>query len=59
MDREIKIRIRPDGKVEIDASIFEDCREIAEHLQRLIGTVEVFTVKEEFESEERLKIEKK
>ncbi|HHD11433.1 MAG TPA: DUF2997 domain-containing protein [Deltaproteobacteria bacterium] len=59
MDREIKIRIRPDGKVEIDASVFEDCREIAEHLQRLIGTVEVFTVKEELEGEEKIKIEER
>ncbi len=42
----------------MDSSIFEDCREVAEHLSRVLGKVELFTVKEEeFEAEERIKVE--
>ncbi len=58
MSREIRIKITPEGKVEVDSSIFEDCREVAEHLSRVLGKVELFTVKEEeFEAEERIKVE--
>lgn len=58
MDRQIKIKITKDGKVEIDSSIFHDCTEVAEQLKKVLGKVEKFDVKDELEidSYERLKI---
>lgn len=58
MDKEIKIKITPDGKVEIDSSVFEDCKEVAQHFSNLLGNVERFEVKEEHELEEQLKIKR-
>ena len=58
MDRQIKIRITKDGKVEIDSSVFNDCNEVAEKLKKLLGKVKKFDVKDEIETDsyERLKI---
>lgn len=58
MDRQIKIKITKDGKVEIDSSIFNDCTEVAEQLKKVLGKVEKFDVKDETEAYtyERLKI---
>ena len=58
MDRKIKIKITRDGKVEVDSTVFEDCRDIADQLKRLLGEVEEFTVKDETvpEEDERLKL---
>jgi len=58
MDKKIKIKIRKDGKVEVDSSVFEDCRDIADQLKRLLGEVEEFTIKDETvpEEDERLKL---
>ena len=57
MDREIRIRITPDGKVEVDSSIYTDCKEVAEHLAKVVGKVESFTEKDELDSEVRIKID--
>lgn len=57
MDREIRVRITADGKVEIDSTVFKDCKEVAEHFSKLIGKVERFEVKEEEDAVERIKIE--
>ena len=57
MEREIRIRITPDGKVEIDSSIFNDCKEVAEHLSKLLGKVESFTEKDELDTLEKIKID--
>ena len=57
MDREIRVRITPDGKVEIDSSIFKDCKEVAAHLQKTLGKVESFVEKDEFDSEVKLKVD--
>ncbi len=57
MEREIKIKIAPDGKVEIDSSIFKDCKEVAEHLSKILGKVESFTEKDELETVEKIKID--
>ena len=46
MNREIKIRITTDGKVEIDSTVFKDCKEVAEHLTKVLGKVERFTEKD-------------
>ncbi|MBI5598343.1 MAG: hypothetical protein HY890_01240 [Deltaproteobacteria bacterium] len=59
MAREIKIRITPDGKVEVDSSIFKDCKEVADHLSRLLGEVELFTEKEAVDVEEKVRVKKK
>lgn len=47
MDRQIKIRITPDGKVEIDSSVYKDCKEVARHLTRNLGQIESFSEKDE------------
>lgn len=57
MDREIRVRITPDGKVEIDSTIFKDCKEVAQHLSKVIGKVESFSEKDEFDTVSRIKIE--
>lgn len=57
MDREIRLRITRDGKVEIDSSIFQDCKEVAEHLTKVLGKAESFTIKDELDREVRIKID--
>lgn len=57
MDKQIRIRITKDGKVEIDSSVYKDCKEVAEHLTKNLGRVESFVEKDEFESEMKVKIE--
>ena len=59
MEREIKIKIAADGKVEIDSSIFKDCKEVAEHLSKMLGKVESFTEKDELDTVEKIKIDTK
>lgn len=58
MDRQIRIRILPDGRVEIDSSVYNDCKEVAEHLTRNLGPIESFIEKDE-EDVMRVKIETK
>jgi len=57
MDRQIRIRITADGKVEIDSSVFNDCKEIAEHLTKVLGKIESFSEKDELDREVRIKID--
>lgn len=57
MNREIRIKIGRDGKVEIDSSVYKDCKEVAAHLTRIIGKAEKFYEKDELDTEDRLKIE--
>lgn len=47
MDRQIKIRITKDGKVEIDSSIYKDCKDVARHLTKNLGQIESFSEKDE------------
>ncbi len=60
MDRQIKIRITKDGKVEVDSSVFKDCMDVANKLKDLLGNVEKIDVKDETEIalEKKLKIER-
>ncbi len=58
MPREVKIKITPDGKVEIDSTIFEDCQDVSKHLSDLLGKIEKFEIKDEHDTHERIKIEK-
>lgn len=57
MDRQIRIKITPDGKVEIDSTIFRDCKDVAEHLQKTLGQIESFYEKDELDTTERVKID--
>lgn len=59
MDREIRIKITTDGKVEIDSTVFKDCKEVAQHLTKVIGKAESFTEKEELDREVRVRIEER
>jgi len=56
MSKEIKIRITTDGKVEIDSTVFEHCKEVAEILTRHLGRVESFAEKDEFTGEVKIKV---
>ncbi len=60
MDRQIKIRITKDGKVEVDSSVFNDCMDVAGRLKDLLGSVEKIDVKDETEIalEKKLRIER-
>ncbi|MEK7679647.1 MAG: hypothetical protein AAB356_05595 [Deltaproteobacteria bacterium] len=60
MSREIKIRITKDGKVEIDSSIYKDCKDVAEHLTKNLGKIESFMEKsgDIFEGAVKVKIDK-
>lgn len=57
MDRQIRIRITKDGRVEIDSSVYNDCKEVAGHLTKNLGKVESFMEKDEFDREIKVKIE--
>lgn len=58
MDRQIKIRITADGRVEIDSTIYKDCKDVADHLTRVLGEIESFTEKDVvFEREIKLKVD--
>ncbi len=58
MDKKINIKITSDGKVEIDSTVFNDCKDVANHLTKLLGSIERFDVKDESgaEADERIKI---
>ena len=60
MDRQIKIRITKEGKVEVDSTVFKDCMDVANKLRDLLGNVEKIDVKDETEIalEKKLKIER-
>lgn len=59
MDREIRIKIGKDGRVEIDSTVFTDCKNIAEHLSRVLGAVESFSEKDSFNNEVKINIDNK
>lgn len=60
MDRQIKIKITKDGKVEVDSSVFQDCMAVADKLKDLLGSVEKIDVKDETEIalDKKLRIER-
>ncbi len=47
MDREIRIKITKDGWVEIDSSVYDDCKEVAAQLSKHVGVVEKFDEKDD------------
>ena len=56
MDREIRIRITKDGRVEIDSSVFKDCKDVAEQLVKHLGEIEKFVEKDDLDTEVKIKI---
>ena len=60
MDKQIKIKITKDGKVEVDSSVFKDCMDVAGKLKDILGRVEKIDVKDETEIalEKKMKIER-
>ena len=60
MDKQIKIKITKDGKVEVDSSVFKDCMDVAGKLKDILGRVEKIDVKDETEIalEKKLKIDR-
>ena len=60
MDRQIKIRITKEGKVEVDSTVFKDCMDVANKLRDLLGNVEKIDVKDETEIalEKKLRIDR-
>jgi len=58
MSKEIRIRITPDGKVEVDSTVFTDCTEVANHLADILGKVESLTIKDEVDEGEEIRIDK-
>ncbi len=57
MDKEIRIRITRDGRVEIDSSVFKDCKDVADQLTKELGKAETFVEKDHLDREVRIKIE--
>ncbi len=57
MDREIRIKITKDGKVEIDSSVYKDCKEVADHLVKNLGRIEKFEEKDDLDEEIKVNID--
>jgi len=57
MQKNIRIRITKDGRVEIDSTVFNDCKAVAEHLTEHLGKVEKFEETEDLDTRVRVKIE--
>ncbi len=57
MNREIRIKITKDGRVEIDSSVYKDCKEVADHLIKTLGRIEKFEEKDDLDSEVKIKID--
>jgi len=55
MDKKIRIKITKDGHVEIDSTVFTDCKAVADHLAEHIGKMEEFVEKDDFDT--RVKVE--
>ncbi len=56
MNKEIKIKITPDGKVEIDSTVFTDCKDVAAHFTKILGKADVFKEKDDIDIVEQIKI---
>ncbi len=59
MDKNIRIRITKDGHVEIDSTVFSDCKSVAEQLTAHLGKIETFEEKDDLDTRVRVKIEGK
>ncbi len=57
MNKEVRIKINTDGKVEIDSNIFKNCKEVSDHLAKILGKVENFYIKDEMDTEEKVTID--
>jgi len=60
MTRPIRIKITPDGRVEIDSSVYNDCKEVASQLTKHLGKIESFVEKDEIlDGDVRVKLDAK
>ncbi len=59
MEKSIRIRITKDGHVEIDSTVFTDCKVVAEHLTEHLGKIEKFEEKDDLDTRVRVTIEGK
>lgn len=57
MDREIRIKITKDGRVEIDSSVYKDCKEVADYLVKNLGRIEKFEEKDDLDTELKIDID--
>ncbi len=57
MNREIRIKITKDGRVEIDSSVYKDCKEVADQLIKNLGRIEKFEEKDDLDTEVKIKID--
>lgn len=57
MNKEIRLKITADGRVEIDSTVFKDCKEIASHFEKLLGRTEKFYEKDEQDASDKLHID--
>lgn len=57
MNREIRLKIAADGRVEIDSTVFKDCKEIARHFEKVLGKTERFYEKDELDAPDKLHID--
>ena len=56
MGKEIRIRITPEGKVEVDSTVFEHCMEVAD-LFKMLGEVESLSEKDQFGDDVKIKLD--
>jgi len=59
MEKSIRIRITKDGRVEIDSTVFSDCKAVADQLTANLGSIETFEEKDDLDTRIRIKIEGK
>ncbi len=57
MDRSIRIKITKDGHVEIDSTVFTDCKSVAEQLTEHLGKMETFEEKDDMDTDVRIEID--
>ncbi len=57
MSREIRIKITKDGRVEIDSSVYKDCKEVADYLVKNLGRIEKFEEKDDLDTEVKIEID--
>ncbi len=57
MDKSIRIKITKDGRVEIDSTVFTDCKAVADKLSAHLGKVEKFEEKDDFDNRLRVNID--
>jgi len=58
MDKSIRIRITKNGQVEIDSTVFSDCKSVADQLSAHLGKVEKFEEKDDLDNRRDVNIDR-